>query len=838
VAGPGRTLRIDEHDRQPVGGWSAAACPPDVHPAPAGLDGLDWLPARVPGTAAGALRDAGRWALGDPRDLDAEDWWFRTTVDAESAGAGEEVVLRLDGIATVADVFLDGEPVLSSASMFAAHAVEVGEWLRPGSELAIRCRALRPLLAVRRRPRARWRTRVVGERNLRWYRTMLLGRMPGVAPGPAAVGPWRPVVLERRRRLAVDALDVRTRVEGDDGVVVVTGRLRDLGGGTPAAAELRVGEHAGPLTLTAEAGGAEVAGELRVPGAARWWPHTHGTPALHELSLAVQAGGTTVGIDAGRVGFRALETGPDPAEAGLDLRVNGVPVFARGAVWTPPDPIGLAPGGDEVRRTLESAVAAGMNMVRVVGAGAYESPAFHDLCDELGLLVWQDLMFANQDYPGDDPDFRALVEAEARAVFAGLGGRPSPVVVCGNSESEQQAAMLGLDPAVGRGELFGDVFPRLLAESGLDAAYLPSAPCGGALPFRPDRGVANWFGVGAYRRPLSDVRRAGVRFASECLAFANAGDEPADPTAWREGVPQDAGTAWDFADVRDHYLRERYGVDPGELRFADPERYVELSKVLTGELMAEVLGEWRRGASPCRGALILWLRDRAPGAGWGVLDHAGRPKVAWHHLRRALAPVAVWTTDEGLGGVRIHVANDGPAPLAGRLRVALYAGLERPVAEEAVDIEVPAHDTAEHDVEAILGRFADAAYAYRFGSPQHDAVVVGLEPAGTGADAPGLLAVRFPLGPPAGSPPPGDAGLTAVAEPDGDGLRLVLGARRLLWGVRVAVPGYVPADDAFCLEPGRPRAVALRPAGEPPTVPAGTVTALNVPGRVAITMEG
>ena len=169
-----------------------------------------------------------------------------------------------------------------------------------------------------------------------------------------------------------------------------------------------------------------------------------------------------------------------------------------------------------------------------------------------------------------------------------------------------------------------------------------------------------------------------------------------------------------------------------------------------------------------------------------------------------------------------------------RLRVALYAGLERLVDEAEADVEVPAHGCSEHDVEAVLGRFADAAYAYRFGPPQHDAVVVALEGAGEG---PGLTAVRFPLGPPAGPPPPGDAGLTAAARPDGDGLRLVVGAQRLLWGVRVAVPGYAPADDAFCLEPGRPRALALRPDGEPPPVPAGTVTALNLSGRATITME-
>ena len=97
--------------------------------------------------------------------------------------------------------------------------------------------------------------------------------------------------------------------------------------------------------------------------------------------------------------------------------------------------------------------------------------------------------------------------------------------------------------------------------------------------------------------------------------------------------------------------------------------------------MAEVFGEWRRAGSPCGGGLVLWLRDLVAGAGWGVVDHRGAPKVAYHHLRRALAPAAVWTTDEGLGGVVAHVANDGPEPLDARLRVALYRDLEQRVGD-------------------------------------------------------------------------------------------------------------------------------------------------------------
>ena len=134
-------------------------------------------------------------------------------------------------------------------------------------------------------------------------------------------------------------------------------------------------------------------------------------------------------------------------------------------------------------------------------------------------------MFANLDYPISDEDFRATVEREAREQLGRLAGRPSLAVMCGNSEVEQQVAMLGLDPELGRGELFGELLPRLVEEAGIDAVYLPSAPCGGERPFRPDRGVANYYGVGGYRRPLEDARRAEVRFAAECLAFANVPDD-------------------------------------------------------------------------------------------------------------------------------------------------------------------------------------------------------------------------------------------------------------------------------------------------------------------------
>ena len=360
-------------------------------------------------------------------------------------------------------------------------------------------------------------------------------------------------------------------------------------------------------------------------------------------------------------------------------------------------------------------------MIRIPGTACYESDAFHDLCDELGILVWQDIMLANLDYPEADPEFMSALEREVRAELQRIAARPSLAVVCGSSEVAQQVAMVGLDPALASGPLYSELLPRLVAEAAIDAPYLPSAPCGGTLPFRPDRGVVNYFGVGAYLRPLDDARRAGVRFASECLAFANVGD--GDPPGsvggpeWKAGVARDVGAGWDFDDVRDHYLREVIGVDPLGLRYADPERYLALSRQVTGEVMAETFGEWRRAQSPCRGALVLWCKDLVDGAGWGLLDARGEPKVALWHLQRALAPVAVWTTDEGLGGVAVHIANDGPAPLSARVRVALYRADGVRVEEAVAELRLAAHGNACLDAEAILGRFVDIGHAYRFGPP-------------------------------------------------------------------------------------------------------------------------
>jgi beta-mannosidase len=797
-------------------------------------DGVGPLPARVPGTAAGALRDAGLWDPGDPRDFDAEEWCFSTRFTADPAEPDEEVLLRLDGVATVFDATLNGARIAEGSSMFRPEVVDVGGLLAGENELVIRCRPLRELLAEPRKPRARWRTRLVDDGNLRFFRTSLLGRAPGFAPGPAPVGPWRPVVLERKRRFSVDRLTVRAVLDEGAGVVSANALVRGIGGARPTEVELAVKGPSGSYGVAMTVEGDVASGRLRIEQPERWWPHTHGSPTLFAVSLRIDG----VEVDAGNVGFRTLVSPADLEEEGVDLHLNGVPIFARGAVWTPLDLIGYSANDDDVRTAVEQARDAGMNILRVPGISVYESDALYDACDELGLLVWQDFMFANFDYPIADPAFRTTVVDEARGVLSRLAGRPSLAVICGNSEVEQQAAMMGADKGSGRGELFGDLLPALLSEAGTDGLYVPSTPTGGDLPFRLDHGVAHYFGVGAYRRPLEDARRAHVRFAAECLAFANVPDDDALPAAlhdaerWKAGVPRDNGASWDFEDVRDHYLELLFGVDPDSLRRSDPRRYLELSRTVTGEVMAETLGEWRRGGSPTRGAIILWLRDVLPGTGWGLVDHRGEPKVVWHHVRRALAPVAVWTTDEGLGGVAVHIANDRDRELRANLRIALYRDFEHRLEEVAIPVELAAHTVTTKNIEALLGHFVDLAWAYRFGPARQDAVVVSLE----SPDEVHSQAVRFPAGRPLRRETVDALGLEARVEREaGRAEAVVVSARRLLYGVQIASPGFSSPDQSFFVEPGHVRRLALRPkSGEPPDPGSVTVTALNLDGEVSV----
>jgi beta-mannosidase len=823
---------------QPVEGvWEIAALAPAPAATPADLDRLrpEWIACDGPMPAAAALRAAGRWDVDQARDFDAEDWWYRCRFS--SPDTGEPVRLRFEGLATVVDVWLNQRHILHSESMFAAHAVDVERGLDGDNELVLHVHALAPLLTSRR-PRPKWRTRLVSHQALRWYRTSLLGRIPAWCPPVAPVGPWRPIEIETTR-LIVERADIRVALDGGDGVIRLS-----LHATCPSAARVEgtliVGEWDAPLVCQRRSDGRwELTGVVRVPRPERWWPHTHGGQKLYGVRASVVAGDIAETVDLGRAGFRTIDVDRGPDGRGFGLVVNGTAVFCRGVCWTPLDLARLSADPVDYRSALERLRDAGMNMIRVGGTMTYETDAFHDLCDELGILLWQDFMFANMDYPCDDDAFARDVALEVTQTLERLQSRPSLAVICGSSEVEQQAAMLGLQAAPRPNRLFEETLPDLVRTMAPGAAWLPTTPFGGTFPFQVDSGVSHYYGVGAYRRPFEDARRAGVRFAAECLAFSNVPDSTTidlllnDGAAagphprWKARVPRDAGVGWDFEDVRDHYLQRLFGIDPGDLRARDPERYLALGRVATGEAMQRAFAEWRRPGSPCRGGLVWFAQDLWPGAGWGVVDSTGRAKAAYWYLKRALAPVALLSADEGLNGLWFHAVNDTPKPIEGDLRIALYRDGVRLGAPARATMKIPAHGDRSVHADALFGGFLDLTRAYRFGPPSHDVVAATLSDHETSA----LLAAScyVPDTLPAGHA--GDLGLTARVEPTDEGYALVLETERFAHAVAIEVEGWLPDDNYLHVEPGEPRRIGLRTTASG-AAPRGRVLALN--GRSSV----
>ncbi|MXN62706.1 hypothetical protein GR184_08910 [Bacillus sp. BGMRC0062] len=504
------------------------------------------VPARVPGTVTGALRDAlGEQTADQVLRSSAPDavWEYRTSLTT----AGGPHQFTATGVATVARLLVAGDEVHASDTAFLPWDVTVD--LPPG-----RCDVTLRLLPVGsvpvpRKPRARWLSPLVSDRSMRWRRTPLVGSIdwPGARP---VIGPWgglsaRPVRVpdaarlgsgadaarpgsvrevaaprasvatpaaatpaeqsrpaasdsagdvssppvhpDASRGLPAEPFAVRTLVdEHGDGVVGVRCAVADLLRGRDAS-RVRVeiaavdDPSAAPVSCEHEVTAADadpawqVTLRLTVPRPELWWPHGMGRQALY--TVRVRAAGVE---HAATVGFRALEAEPRDAEhRGLALKINRIPLFVRGAVWTGADPCEVAASPERVRTVLTRLRDAGTTMVRIPGTGCYESADFHRACDELGILVWQDVALGPLD-PPDDPTWRAGLRAEVSALAARLAAHPSTVVVSGGTEVIQAPVLAGRPAEQWTPPVLVRDIPAAVGEAVADVVVVPSSPCSDA----------------------------------------------------------------------------------------------------------------------------------------------------------------------------------------------------------------------------------------------------------------------------------------------------------------------------------------------------------------------
>tara|TARA_R110002072_G_scaffold1983_1_gene16199 strand:+ start:37838 stop:40354 length:2517 start_codon:yes stop_codon:yes gene_type:complete len=799
-------------------GWTFASTEAQLEaPDADALDALVWRACSVPGTVAAARR-----TLDDLHDtkgaadesLGTHDHWYRCRFPAPDRQG--ETSLCFAGLATVADVWLNGEHVLHSDNMFVAHDIPVSGKLRDDNELLIRFHALQPILN-QRKPRPRWRTALVKSQTLRFVRTTLLGHVNSWCSPVIAVGPWRDVELVITSGVCVTGQSAQASVTGDTGVVELTLQAKSIAPIT--GANLIVGDQSTELSVETTDTDHRVHGRAVLANVDLWWPHTHGEQPLYPARIELQSGDYTTTIDLGRLGFRSIEPVNNDRPG---LVVNGVDVQCRGSCWTTLDLLRLDGDAAAYRRALLMARDGGMNMIRIVGTMIYEHDEFYRLCDELGILVWQDFMFANMDYPIADPEFLASIKTEADQFLARTQSNCCLAVLCGGSEVEQQAAMLGLPAEAWTNDWFARDLPELCRVNRPDLPYWPSSPTGGDLPFHVGTGIAHYFGVGAYQRPLEDARLHAPVFAAECLAFSNVPEPvalaemtdgaliaPHDPT-YKASVPRDPGAGWDFTDVTDHYVEHMFGLDTRALRYADLERYYQCCRVAIGEVLKTVAGGWRASDCKTRGALTWFFRDLVPGAGWGLVDAGGRPKSAWFYLRRAWQPRAVWLVDVGLDGLNAHIANDPNTELRGTLEVTVLGANDTVVATVSTAVEIAPRSHHTCSIDALIGRFCDTTYAYRFGKRTVQVVATRLIASNGSVVSEDFY---FPERLPSEQhiDPRLEAMITPTEAPAGESrFDLTFRSERFCQAVAVDAPGFEPSDNYFHLLPGTEKTIQLR----------------------------
>ena len=341
-------------------------------------------------------------------------------------------------------------------------------------------------------------------------------------------------------------------------------------------------------------------------------------------------------------------------------------------------------------------------------------------------------------------------------------------------------------------------------------------------------------------RSIEDARRSSLKFASECLAFANV---PPVSTlermpgglatrvhhpAWKARSPRDLGAGWDFDDVRDHYLGTLFNTDPARLRSTDHDRYLMLSRIASAETMAAAFAEWRLPASTCNGALVLFLRDLWAGAGWGLIDDAGVPKACFHGLKRVLQPLAVFLSDEGVNGLFVHAINERGESRQVELELKAWRDGDVLVASARRTWSLPPRSAQSLPCLDLFEHFADLGYAYRFGPmPCHAVTATLKDHQGTWLTA----AFHFPGG--LNAQPESDVGLSASAfMRDAQTIELTVCTKRLAQSVHFDLPGFQADNEYFHLEPNDHVRVTLRGTGNLPV--SGYVHALNSAQSVRI----
>lgn len=681
--------------------------------APAG-DG--WVPAQVPGTAALALTEAG--LLPDPYRVAHHERWaqtfgedalFRCSFEVPPQLQGRPLLLCLEGLDTVATVFVNGSEVARSDNMFVPLQVRIESLLRPHQNelLLVFTSALRAGQQRQQEHGARavWNgdpSRVyVRKAQYHW------GWDFGMAL--LSMGPWQPVrLVAADGRIAEVHAPIVVTEDLTSAQVAVTATIECVPSpfvSSELEVELQLLSPTGAVVATQKqrqpAGNAVITHTFSVEQPALWWPRGYGAQPLYTLQVLLRSGDEVLDQQQLKLGIRHLrvceEVQRDGAP-GFYFAINHQPIFCGGANWIPADIQTTRVTPALTRQLVGEAAAMGCTMLRVWGGGIYESDAFYEACDELGLLCWQDFMFACGMYPGLD-GFAASVQAEAAVAIRRLRHHPSLVLWAGNNEDYAIAQSTGCydgpsttipTPAGPSEKARFDgrrIYEQTLAEQvrSLDPTrmYWPGSPYSRHSADPNDKREGDRHIWEVWHSPLRDYQdypQLAGRFVSE---FGMQG-VPSEKTLERALLPGAVtqerlpllNKGQDGPMRLSHYIEHNLGES------SSLATYAYATQLLQAESLAYAMRGFRRrfggpGGQLTSGALLWQLNDCWPGISWSVLEyldaqaqaagHGVTRKPSFYAVRRELQPLVLGLAPATDGAVQVWAGQTAGRVLSARL---------------------------------------------------------------------------------------------------------------------------------------------------------------------------
>ncbi len=694
--------------------------------------GATWIPAPVPGGVHESLVAAGRiphpyggTAEADLRWIEGRDWWYRSSFDLPPDIDGQvPVKLVFQGLDTVVDIWINEWELGHHENMFRPAEFDVTDLLLPQNELILRFSP--PLEGLEMPSSASNMREKLVEMFVQAGREMpegeasefifedrgkaTLRRKPifswgwDFAPRLPSVGIWQPVELVLEEPVMLTGYHVQTLCI-DRRAATAEVKVRP---------SIRVSEEVADLIclvkltspdgrhiiqrifVPGSVGDHEVSASVALNDVSLWWTHDLGEPALYDLEIVVLRDGQLMDSCVAKVGIRTitLDRSADADAGGEAFRfvLNGEPIYARGAAYLPDTMFAGSTDRNRQRALITMSRDAGMNMLRVWGGGLYEQDAFYDTCDQLGLLVWQDFMFACIDYPSEDTTLYNEVALESEYQVRRLRNHPCMALWAGNNEVHMlhQAVSPTIEPGNWGYGFFHELLPDVVTRHSPGTEYWPGSPFGENDP-RGINGVTSgdrhawevWHGIDMGVGDPEQYSNRGEamhfhRYSKDTGKFVSEFGILSAPnrSTLEQWLPKEQLTLDSSAfqartkDTPKNKIFPLLEIETGLP--TDVDSYIQTSMAVQAEGLKYGIEHYRRRQPHNSGTLIWQLNDPWPGVSWSIIDYSLLPKASYYFVKRVYSPtIASFRFDQGQ--LELWISNSGFNPVADDVTVEILS---------------------------------------------------------------------------------------------------------------------------------------------------------------------